>query len=425
MLIGVLALPALQARFPVFKMGRLGGYAQKAPAPVFSWAGLLDNSYQLALEKYVEDRIGFRVLLVRVRNQLTYSLFRVARASQVVVGDDDILFEEGGIRAYLGQDFKGNDVVRLNVRRLKAVQDTLAKRGILLVFAIAPGKANFYSDHFPSYFKRQPRTTTNYAAYAKQMQAQGVNLIDLAQAFQRWKDTASYPLFPRGGVHWSGYGIPLAADSLFRYIEQRGHFDLPDYAATGPSISNHPRDSDNDAAQALNVLWEPPAYLMNSPDVAFRRPKSTQQRPNLLVVGDSFVYGLIGFYPYIPSLFSDKTQFWYYNNIVEMGARADMPLSHEVALLDRKKEILAQDVILLLYNQQNLVSFDNGFSADAYAMFFPLTAADQVRIQALEQELQQSPVVQDKLWEQATTTGKDYNQLLHETAVAEYELRRP
>ncbi len=62
----------MQARFPLFKIGALGGYAERAPHPNFNGPDLLDNSYQPALEKYVEDRIGFRELLIRLMAALPH-----------------------------------------------------------------------------------------------------------------------------------------------------------------------------------------------------------------------------------------------------------------------------------------------------------------------------------------------------------------
>jgi hypothetical protein len=366
----LLLLPALQARLHWFPHAGLGGYAEQVPHPDFTPEGLLDNSYQPALEAYIDGRIGFREVLIRLRNQVAYSVFNVSKANAVLVGDDHILLDETAIRAYLGQDFKGADEIRTNVRKFKAVQDTLAKRGVLLVFATPPDKANFYSDKFPAYFRRLPRTVSNYTAYTAQMRAQGVNLVDLAHLFEQWKDTARYPLFPRGGIHWSGYGITLAADTLFRYMEQRGHFDLPDFRCTDVEISDKPRDTDNDIAAAMNLLVEPQPFRMAYPKIEFSEPRPGQQRPELLLIADSFGWSFIGFYPYLPKLFKEDFQFWYYNKAVTKGNPTEGGGSTEQPA-DRKAEMLRHQVILVMFTQHNLGGFDGGFSANAYDIFFP------------------------------------------------------
>ncbi|OON70782.1 alginate O-acetyltransferase AlgX-related protein [Hymenobacter sp. CRA2] len=423
LLIGLM-LPALQTQFQLLDPPEeLGGYAEAAPKPEFNWPSLLDNSFQPAFERYMEEQIGFREVLIRLRNQVAYSVFRVSKANKVLVGGDDVLFDETAIRAYLGQDFKGLDNIRPNVRRFKVVQDTLARHGVLLVFAIAPDKANFYPEHFPAYFQQLPRSQSNYQAYAQEMKARGVNVIDLAAAFQQWKDTASYPLFPRGGIHWSGYGITLAADTLFHYIEQRGHLDLADFRSTGREVVDETHDTDNDVAKAMNLLVPPAPFRMAYPHIAFDPPKPGQVKPNLLVVGDSFNWGLIGFYPFYTTLF-DKFQFWYYNQEIAYGNSLTRPGQTQVSQLDRKAELLAQRVILVLFTQHNLGGFDGNFSADMYSLLSPYSPAAEARIKDIEQELQRSPAVQDSLWQRANRTKTDYGGLLHAEAVQQYELQQ-
>ncbi len=425
-LVVLLVSPAIQSRLKPIDIPELKGYFEPAPHPDLSWHSLLDNSYQPALERYVEDRIGFRAFLIRLRNQLGYSFFGLVRANNVLIGEDNVLFEEGGIKGFLGQDRRDDAEIRANVRKLKAVQDTLAGRGVLLVFAIAPDKANFYSNRIPKQFKNLPRTESNYTAYAKQMRAKGINMIDLAQLFRVWKDTCSYPLFPRGGIHWSGYGITLAADTLFRYIERRAKLDLPDFSVDGCELSDEARVTDDDVAQAMNLLWTPTPYRMAYPRVTFHKLRPDQRKPSLLLVGDSFGWGLINFYPYFPTLFENKFQYWYYNKQVQWGEPATgKPGNHDVAALDLRQEMLAHDVVLLLFDQHNLAAMDYGFAAAAYSIFCPITPAEQTTIQVLEQELKQSSVLRDSLWQRTHRTGRSYNELLREEAVKEYELRRP
>ncbi|RPD46176.1 hypothetical protein DNI29_14310 [Hymenobacter sediminis] len=422
-----LLLPALQTSFPIVPLDRikLQGYAEPVPRPQLNWSALLNNTYQPALEHYLESHLGFREVFIRLRNQAAYTFFRVCKANFVLVGEDDVLLDENSILAYLGRDFKGEQTVRMNVRKLKAVQDTLAGRGKLLIFAIAPDKANYFSEYHPPRFRQQPRSQTNYAAYAREMKRQRINVLDLAALFQQWKDTVSYPLFPRGGIHWSGYGITLAADTLLRYMEQRAHVDLPDYVTLSRTVTHKPRDTDNDIARSLNLIWKPETYKMVYPNIQFRPPTAGQRRPNALFVGDSFVWSFLEFYPYIPNLFGSKTQFWYYNMKVDYGARADMPADWNAWTLDRKAEILSQDVIVLLFNQGNLVNFDSGFSANAYELLCPYPPTELKRIEALEQELLKSPSIQKILWERSAASGRDYNSLIREIAINQYELQKP
>jgi hypothetical protein len=96
--------PALQARFHFAEEKPLNGAFTVAPHPALTWAGLRANTFQPALEHYLEDRIGFRAGLIRLRNQLTFSLFRTSRADGIVVGKHDVLFQRTYIEAYAGKN---------------------------------------------------------------------------------------------------------------------------------------------------------------------------------------------------------------------------------------------------------------------------------------------------------------------------------
>jgi hypothetical protein len=366
----LLLLPAVQAKFKVVHVAPLGGYDATATPrrhPVLDWAGLKANTYQFSLESYLESGLGFREWFIRLRNQVSYSIFRVARANHVVIGRDRVLYEDQPIHAYLGDDFVGKDVVQQRVQRFRVVQDTLAKRGKLLVFVAAPSKASYMPEYLPdSYRNRWPSHSTNYQAYAEAMRAAGVNFLDLSRAFRQWKDTTSYPLFPRGGIHWSLYGAALAGDTLLRYLEHQYHHDLRDYHVARGDVTRRPRDNDSDILKAMNLLWQPPAYLMAYPKVTFRPLKPGQQRPNLLLIGDSFNWLLID--PFIKEAFDSKrTRFWYYNS--EVAWPEDRPEGHVVSALNRKQQYLSRDIIIVLFTEYNMTNLDGGFSDDAYTLF--------------------------------------------------------
>lgn len=417
----LLLLPALQARFHVVRVKELGGYAGKAaPAapPALDWAGLKTNAYQDSLEHYLEGRVGFRPWLIRLRNQFSYSVLGVARANHVLVGRDRVLYEERPIRAYLGEDFVGEATVDHRVRRFRAVQDTLARHGTLLVFVVAPSKASFMPEYLPEYFRRQRPRRSNYQAYAAALRRHGVNLLDLSQAFRQWKDTAAHPLFPRGGIHYSSYGAKLVGDTLLRYLERRSGRDLRDYRLLPGDVSRRPRDTDNDIAAAMNLLWAPTAYPMAYPVVKFRPLKPGQRRPSLLLIGDSFCWPIV--YPFVNKAFAGKSsRFWYYNS--EVAWPEQRPEGHVVAALNRKQAYLSHDIIVVLFTEYNLNNLDSGFSDDAYNLFTPYTRADTVRMQALEQELRKAPHLADRWWKKSTETGMTVDQLVHQQALARYD----
>lgn len=417
----LLLLPALQAKFAFITVSSLSGYAEQAAHPALSLQELRDNSYQPKLEKYLEDRIGFREWMIRLRNQLAYSVFSLGRANNTVIGQDNIMFDGNAINSYLGKDFVGEAEIDRNVRHLKDVQDTLASHGTLLVFVIAPGKSGMYPTLQPAYYRRQPHTRSNYTAYSEKMEAVGVNVVDFGKIFQQWKDTSAYPLFPRGGIHWSLWGRDLAVDTLFDYIRQRGNFNFPDCRIVSREFSTEPRDTDNDLAKVLNLIQQPEAFLMAYPKLEFAPLRPEQRKPNLLLVGDSFAWGLI---PYVPAVFNDESRLWYYNEVVDWPGAEKTPEGRQVGPLDKRAQLKGRDVVVVLYTEPNLASFDHGFTNSLYQAYHPTTAADDVHFQAIKQRLLSDTATVNRIWKQAYMLGVDPNNIIFNETKAIFEKER-
>ena len=153
------------------------------------------------MEKYLGDRLGFRSVVIRLRNQLGYSVFDESWAARMAIGRGKVLFGLDYIDSYLGKNFVGEAVVRHNALRLRSVQDSLARHGVQLVFVIAPSKATFMLENLPRFAHRSPGARTNYAAYVDAFEAAGVHVLDFSRALRQWRPTAAHPLFTNGGVH--------------------------------------------------------------------------------------------------------------------------------------------------------------------------------------------------------------------------------
>ncbi|MBC8082230.1 MAG: hypothetical protein H7Z21_03400, partial [Hymenobacter sp.] len=220
----LLLLPAVQAslNMKIFRRPPVG-FEVALPRPVFSWSAMLAGTYPGALENFATQKIGFRTWLVRPRNQLLFSLFGKSTNSEILLGKENQLFERDVVRGYLGQlRLVPEDEAAERVRQLRRLQDTLARRGKLLVFAIAPAKPSFAPELLPDSCQTSWGRPTNYGRYSALLREAGVNLLDFGPVFRGWKAGSAHPLFPPGGTHWSGYGVTRAADTLFRFLEQRG-----------------------------------------------------------------------------------------------------------------------------------------------------------------------------------------------------------
>ncbi|WP_165370462.1 alginate O-acetyltransferase AlgX-related protein [Hymenobacter persicinus] len=428
LLLLLLLLPALQAKFEWVQMAPLQGAYHEVPHPEFSKEGLLAGTYQPSLEQYLEDRLGFRNWLIRFRNQLSLSWLGIARSSDLLVGKDLVLFQPGTVAAAQGQDFIGEEEIAYRVRRIRAVQEALAQRGVPFLFVMAPNKPRYQPETLPNDYQRPPTDRTNSAVFMREMKKQRVNLLDAAQLFKLWKDTTSHPLFPKGGTHWSGYGASLVADTLFARIEQVGKFDLINFRRHGPlAVSGDTiRFTDGDLNGAMNLIFPYPHYPTTAyPVVTFDSLRAGQKRPNLLIIGDSFNWAFMQFAPYLQTLFAPESRFWGLDRTIFVYDKEYAKEGHELSQLDFQKEIESRGFLLMLMTEHNLPN--HSLLDQLYNLYYPLSAAGQARVQQIQQQLEALPQMQQRIWEQEHNGSHTLLDSLHEAALARYdrELLRP
>ncbi|WP_227786480.1 alginate O-acetyltransferase AlgX-related protein [Hymenobacter sp. BT770] len=363
------------------------------------------------MERYLEDHIGFRPALVRLRNQLAFSLFKVPRSSGILIGRHNVLFETLQAKSYGGYQLLDEARVRSRAIRLRTVQQDLAKRGVQFLFVMAPNKARFQPEDLPAAMQIAPGTPSNYSRYIKALQANAVNLLDMVPLFAAWKKTEPYPLFSRAGTHWSGYGATLAADTLLRRLEQLGSLRFPTMRTVGPPVLVQTTDSlrgnDNDLATPLNLLQQTEPIPVAYRQLAFDPPRPGQTRPPALFVGDSFLWGLSQFSPYLTSCFADDTRLWYYGMAVYLPDKAFTPTGLGCQDVDLQQQIESRQFIVLMITEHNLIKSEFGFTDRVYRLYHPYTPAENVVIEQIANKLITAETTQqpDSAWAHQAQAG--------------------
>ncbi|HET9502633.1 MAG TPA: hypothetical protein VFO93_03780 [Hymenobacter sp.] len=360
----LLLLPALQAQWPLLPVRPLDGATLDAPRPIFSWGGLLAGRYQADQEKYLTEQLGFRPWLVRVRNQLAFMLYHKPLADGIILGKDQNLFQYNSIIAYLGEGHPGEEPFEQRARQLRQVQDSLHAHGTELLFVLAPGKPRIVPHYLPDQYNRW-QTASDYHSTRQAFAKYGVNTLDAAALLLRWQAASPpYPLFTRTGTHWSGYATTRVADTLFHRIEQLTGQDLPDFGPQGPpTVATRAADlrhSDKDLEDLLNLMQGITPYPTAYPHIVFKLAQG-KQRPNALIIGDSFTQSFYTFYPYFDRLLAPESRFWYYKNTVYWPAQTPPGESRNVKDLDLAAQLRGRKLVLLLAMEANLHPPDLGF----------------------------------------------------------------
>lgn len=353
----VLVFPAIQKMFNIIKVEWLKGAIIKIDKKELTTYNWFSGEYQEQSEKYFNENFGFRNAFIRLNNEIGFDFFRKAKANGVIIGKNDYLFEENYIKAYYGTDFIGKDSIDQRMDRLKYVQDTLKKLNKNIILIFAAGKGSYYPEYIPDKFRVKKRMT-NYDYHLKLAKDFKINYIDFNDYFLKNKHKCKHPLYPQYGIHWSKYGMCLAADSIIRYIEKMRNIDMNNLYWKKVDIEN-PKDEDYDIANGMNLIFKLKSFKMGYPQIKFENAKS-KVKPNLLVVSDSYYWGMFNFG--ISNVFN-KSHFWYYNKEVYPETFSKPLFTSDI---DLKKEINDHDVIIIMSTQATMTDLGWGFIEKLY-----------------------------------------------------------
>ena len=391
-LVGLLAFGSVQKRFGIIRSKPLNGVFTVTPKPAFSCSTWMAGSYQDQYRLSLEDSVGFKPDLVRLYNQIDYSLFSIAHASKMVVGKEGYLFADTYIKGYTGTDFVGKHYINDKIRAVKFLQDYLWKeKGILLMVVFAPGKGFYYPEYIPGRYLNDRRENTNYGYYLQRCREEGINHIDFNQWLIGMKDTARFMLYPKTGIHWSCYGAYLCADSLRRYLETRLNRKLPHMVLDSVEVASEAREDDNDMGRTMNLIWKIPHPLMAYPKFHFEYD-TLRPKPAALFAGDSF-YWYWYYNGIIENTFRNK-EFWYYNNEVYPE---QFSAPKNVGQIDYTEAILKQDVIVLIQTNGGYGELGYGWVDVAYDHLYP----GKTRAKEIKRLMQASPEWMKQLAEKA------------------------
>lgn len=368
----LLCLPGLQRWLHLSNERALDGYSPRvAENPDFTDTGWFAGSFQEQKASWLNQHFGYRTTLLRLHNQIGYSWWDHSYTNAVIVGNDGYLFDQTYIDAWTGNDFVGEEKIKLQTEMLVEVQQKLAAKGTTLLVVMAPGKASFFNSFIPHEpEKRKPTTVRNYDTYITHFRARGVQFIDGRSWFEQWRNVSPYPLFPKCGIHWSTYAATFVADSVSRRLGHlRGTVLSPivvDRIIYGDSVNL----VDSDVGRGMNLLFEPKGFPMAYPVYHFDEAKSTE-KPSLLAIGDSY------FWTHDPGRFNgtvySRTDFFYYN-------RDWHPFGGEqrkVIAADALQQALAHDVVVIYCTDANLDEFGWGFIEQVYEQLNTLPAQTQ------------------------------------------------
>lgn len=339
----------------------LKGAIVKPAKSDFYFSKWFEGTFQKESEVYLNEEFGFRPLLIRLNNQIAFSLFNEAKANGIIIGKDDYLYEESYIKAYYGKDFDGDQAIADKLEKARYLQDTLKKKNIDLIMIYASGKTAHLPEFIPEKYKTH-RGPTNFETNVNKSKELGINHMDINACFIREKLKSKYPLYSKYGTHWSTYGEFVVTDTLIRYIENIKKMDLPDLKIDSVVVSDLLRWRDYDIADGMNLLFKLPPQKLGYPEYSFL--EENKVKPKTLVVGDSFFWGILGMG--LANKFLTYPEFLYYG--IELY-QPDNPIIKKRDQIDLKSLIESQELIIIIAADGTLSNFGFSFIDDAYLLY--------------------------------------------------------
>jgi hypothetical protein len=343
----------------------LNGSQAVSLKPKFSLKNWLNGKFQDSTSVYLEDAFVAHPFFVRLNNQVNYSLFDEINVVRVEEGKDGYFFDNGYIESYFGEDYVSEEYFEEKSKKLKFIQEHFKKMGTIVLFTINQGKASYFFDKLPSKYNFKLKKRSNYDACVEKFKKYDINYIDFREYLSKVRDTSRFPIFPKLSVHWSGFAAVKTADTLIRYMENISGTKLKKIKYLGGEVTSVPRGTDDDIYQSMNLFIPKKSDLMYYPFLNFEKNDSAIPAPNALFVGDSFVWTWIGFYNIIPAVFSNKSEYWYYNKEVFWPLEKGK-LPYSVSTLNLNEKIKNRDFIILSFNESSLVNCGFDFIEQAY-----------------------------------------------------------
>ena len=144
-LLFALLIPKFQQIFSVFTLDPLSGTINTFEQPNFTFREWLDGSFQSRYEKCLDEKFGLRNFFIRFYNQIDFSAFNKTH-SEVTVGKNGFLFQDGYLNEIIGWDLVADDVMKRNIENIRKAEEYFNERKIFLMTIIAPGKADYYKE---------------------------------------------------------------------------------------------------------------------------------------------------------------------------------------------------------------------------------------------------------------------------------------
>ncbi len=335
----------------------LSGVTVMAELPPVTASSLLSGEFQSVFSEYIEQNMPGRPLMVRLRNQLSFSLFESAPNQNYRMSRHQNIFSSGNIDSYLQYRKPVTEAEAEElVDRLERLEALLADHGMQMYLFITPCKVRYYMDDLPwvSRVMAPEQGPGNYERLMAALSESGLAYFDAVEYMDTHTFDPRVPLFYHTNYHWSVYVGNCVGAAFGDYLEEKSGFNLPEIKVSAEPCEE-PVYPDADVSAVFNLLSDPKETYYRS---VIEVTDPGTDAPNVFFRGGSFMgqsiiplitYRYFGRDVYMENaqLFTDRL-----SQSEEFHDYGEMDLA---ALMD------GMDIVVLEVNEPSIPSMSFGF----------------------------------------------------------------
>jgi hypothetical protein len=361
--VAIISIPLLFELFGDAKsVEPLNGVYTQPKEKTFSFESWTDRTFQDNKDSTFKYNLALRPTLIRLYNQIDYSVFDKTNMGDLLIGKDDYMFSLGWTKARAGEVSLNDSLMDEVARKLKLVEDSMKANNQFFMFLIPPSKEELFSHFLPSEYEKEG-AINDYKILLSKLDKYNVSYTDLKPYYQKLMKEKEHPVYSKTSVHWTMYGAHFTTLMLLDSMNTFFNGTMPQLKVTGFDYSLF-KENDGDHEKTLNLFTRIDDGAFAYPKYEIIEPKGTVFKPRVLTLGDSYYWGILGSWQ-LTHIFSKESKYLYYYSTVYPNF--DAP-SYPISDLNMAKEFKQANAFIIINSCHNLNNFPYGLEKDLDAI---------------------------------------------------------
>ncbi len=335
----------------------LGGVTVAVPEPELSVKSVLEGSWQESVEEWTKSELSVREPLIRMGNQVVFSLFDGSANQYATIGKENVIFEDVYLEAQLQYDQVSEEEIEILAGKLEELNRQLEANGQHLVIFVTPMKTLYWEEYAPDVWEwfSPERTVSPYEKLKGAIEETSLTYYDSVPFIQQLLEQG-VTCWYKTGNHWSEWSAMLVAQDLSDFLEETYGYDFPEWEVSGVPVDT-PLDWDQDVFKSLNLLIGPYDEQYYAPEVSEREAGSAV--PVVFSQGGSFQHQSV-----LPMLRYAGNRFTYLENMEYVcgnGQEEQKGTFSAFEDLEAVNTVREADLVILEVNLESIDRMSFGF----------------------------------------------------------------